>query len=248
LCRRPWGGGFASGNTQDRFGYVTYLDPGVDVGAAYRDLRLRILDLVRDLSPEQWELTVPHCPDWTVRKLLAHLTGVVDDAINGNMAGVATPEWTQAQVDKRALLPGPDIASEWETWAPFVDARATEVGLPLSQLLFDSATHEHDLRYALAQPGARDTDAVKIAVSFLLNRYPARPGGSPIQVTVDGHQFIGANASSGPLLTASSFDILRAFGSRRTKAQVAALDWSSNPAQILDELPTFGFFDKSLDE
>jgi uncharacterized protein (TIGR03083 family) len=209
---------------------------------------MRMLELVRGLSAQQWELTVPHCPEWTVRQLLSHLTGVVDDAINGNMAGVATPEWTEAQVDKRANLPGPEIATEWETWAPFVDARATEAGLALSQLLFDSATHEHDLRYALGQPGARDTDAVKIAVWFLINRFPHRPSGSPIRVTIDGHQLLGDDASSGPLLSASSFEILRAFGSRRTKAQVHGLNWSSDPVDVLDQLPTFGFFGTHLDE
>ena len=121
----------------------------VDVGAAYRELRERVTAFVDDLTDDQWEQPVPHCPQWSVRQTLAHLTGVIDDAIHQNMEGVTTPAWTQAQVDKRGERTGPEIVEEWNTTAPFVEAVATERGMGLSQLLFDAATHEHDLRHVL---------------------------------------------------------------------------------------------------
>ncbi len=219
----------------------------IDVGAAYRDLRLRVLALVADLHTEQWEKSVPHCPEWTVRQTLAHLSGVVDDGINANMVGVTTPAWTQAQVDKRAEMTGSAIAEEWATYAPFVEARATEQGMRLSQLVFDALTHEHDLRFALQQPGSREGAAFTIALGFIASRFNERPGGAPIQIVADGAPLLDA-APGQPTLTASAFDIVRSFASRRARSQVLALDWSLDPQNLLDELVPFGLPAEPLNE
>jgi uncharacterized protein (TIGR03083 family) len=160
-----------------------------DVGQAYCELRKRVTELCTGLSAEQWEQKTPHCPDWTVRETLAHLAGVVDDGINGNLEGVATEPWTAAQIAKRADKSGPEILEEWNTWAPFVEDRATNVGLGFAQMVFDAATHEHDLRFALAKPGARDSEALRIGLHFFQVRLPAsaEKAGVPCpQIIVDG--------------------------------------------------------------
>lgn len=212
----------------------------VDVGLAYRDLRKRVLALVDTLSSEQWEMVTPHCPEWTVRQTLAHLAGVIDDAINNNMVGVTTPKWTAAHIDKRATMTGPEIALEWATWAPLVEARATERGMALSQLVFDAATHEHDLRHALGVPGARASNAVVVGIGFLSSRLTARPGGSPIRLIVDDVEVVPADGSH-PTLQTSAFDALRSFASRRTKAQIAVLGWSAEPGDVMDLVIPFGY-------
>jgi uncharacterized protein (TIGR03083 family) len=231
--------------------WVWSYDAPMDVGVAYRDLRVRVLQLVQDLTPEQWETVVPHCPDWTVRQTLAHLAGIVDDGINNNMEGVTTEPWTKAQVDKRANNTGPEIADEWATWAPFVEARASQQGLALSQLLFDAVTHEHDIRFALGFPGARQSEALDVAAHFLVNWLLAKPNGSPISLVLDGVERItSAQARPGaPVLTASTFDAVRSLGSRRSVEQVLALDWSYPPsAELLLQLSPFGHPTVSLAE
>ena len=213
----------------------------VDVGLAYRDLRERVTALLAGLNADDWERTVPHCPEWTVRQTLAHMVGVVDDALNQNMGGVATPAWTQAHIDKRVHQSGTDIVGEWNTYAPFIEAVATQRGMALSQLLFDAATHEHDLRHALGVPGARDSTAVGVGLGFVISRLVSRTGGSPVRIVVDGTEFTGNAAANKPLLKASAFDVIRCFGSRRGREQVEALDWSSSDPATFDGLTFFGY-------
>ncbi len=213
----------------------------IDVGRAYRDLRERVSALVAELDEDGWERTVPHCPDWTIRQTLAHMAGVVDDAINQNMAGVATAAWTQAQVDNRAGRTGPEIIDEWNAYAPFVEAVATQRGMAISQLLFDAATHEHDLRHALATPGHRESTAVAVATGFVARQLAQLPGGSPVRIVIDGSEVSGDETADTPVLTATAFDVIRCFGSRRSRAQVEALDWTVLDCAVLDELTFFGY-------
>ncbi len=220
----------------------------IDVGLAYRDLRERVTALLAGLEAEDWDRIVPHCPEWTVRQTLAHMSGVVDDGNNQNMAGVATPQWTQAHLDKRAGRSGPEIIDEWTTYAPFVEAVATKRGMALSQLLFDAATHEHDLRHALGVPGARDSSAVAVGLGFVVGVLAGRAGGSPVRILVGSAEFTGNAAPNTPTLTASAFDVIRAFGSRRSRAQVEALRWSSSDPATLDALTFFGYPPVAINE
>jgi uncharacterized protein (TIGR03083 family) len=223
---------------------------GVDVGVAYRDTRDRIIDVVSGCSTSQWEQVVPHCPAWTVRQTLAHLAGVADDGINGNMEGVTTEPWTAAQVNKRALVSGPEIIDEWKFSGPFIDARATEVGLTLAQLLFDTVAHEHDLRFALGMPGGRDSEGMLVALAFVNRILPPRAAedGINLQVLVDDPRggpgvvhampTFASAATLRPLtLRTTLFDLIRMSGSRRSLAQIHAMDWSDDPAPIIAMLP-----------
>jgi uncharacterized protein (TIGR03083 family) len=229
-------------------GYTPESLAAIDVGLAYRDLRERVTTLLVGLEAEQWERIVPHCPEWTVRQTLAHMTGVIDDAINQNMAGVATPPWTQAHLDKRAGRSGPEVLDEWNTYAPFVEAVASQRGMALSQLLFDAVTHEHDLRHTLGSPGARDSTAVAVGLGFVVSRLVSQAGGSPARIIVDGTEFIGDAEEGKPVLRASAFDVVRSVGSRRSREQVEALDWSPSAPATVDGLTFFGYPPVAINE
>jgi uncharacterized protein (TIGR03083 family) len=125
----------------------------IDVGAAYQGIRERLSGLLSQLDEAGWEQPVPHCPDWTVRQTLSHLVGVVDDAIHGNLSGAGTNEWTKVQVDSRTEVSGPQLLTDWNEYAPFLEAALSSRGLGAAQAVFDAATHEHDLRFALGTPG-----------------------------------------------------------------------------------------------
>ena len=220
----------------------------VDVGAAYRGVRERIVELTSAISLGDWERDVPHCPGWSVRQTVAHLGGIVDDAPNGNMAGVATDPWTAAQVEKRVGWTGAEILEEWTTYAPFVDARATELGLGLAQLVFDAVNHEHDLRHALGQPGARDSDAVWVAAHFVSANIKARLEArslEPIGIVVDGEPL----TSRHPLeLHGSVFDVVRAGCARRSLGQIHRMQWTGDPTAYVDQLFPFTPPSHDIDE
>ena len=221
----------------------------LDVGVAYRDARNRIISCVDALTPQQWEQRVPHCPAWSVRETLAHMAGVADDGINANMEGVASDPWTAAQVSKRSAFSGPDIVAEWQFSGPFVDARASELGLALAQLMFDTVTHEHDLRFALDAPGARDSDALLVALAFAGRVLPTRAAdlGVGLQVLIpdpagDGLVHALPSVASGRTLRqltlrSTLFDLVRMAASRRSEGQIRAMDWSDDPGPVLSLLP-----------
>ncbi|MGH2702243.1 MAG: maleylpyruvate isomerase N-terminal domain-containing protein, partial [Actinomycetota bacterium] len=52
---------------------------------AYRGCRERVSEIVRSVPPEQLGRRVPACPDWTSTDLLAHLVGVAEDFVSGNL-------------------------------------------------------------------------------------------------------------------------------------------------------------------
>jgi uncharacterized protein (TIGR03083 family) len=215
----------------------------LDVGVAYKETRDRITEVLTGLTPEQWETVVPHCPEWTVRQTLAHLSGIVDDGINGNLDGVATDPWTAAQVDKRADVSGPDILEEWNTYAPFLEARLSEVGLPMARAVFDVVTHEHDLRFALGKPGGRKSDALKLGLSMFVGGSVSDSGG---QLIVDDRR-VFTDDQAAFTLTASLFDTVRSLGSRRSEEEIRRLSITGDVEALL-RLPPFGLPETSLGE
>lgn len=78
-------------------GPVPQLAPASDAAAAYRLVYARI-DALLQARGRVAELAVPACPDWTIRQTLAHLTGVAQDVVAGNMADKAGGSWTRAQL------------------------------------------------------------------------------------------------------------------------------------------------------
>ena len=206
----------------------------IDVGGAYRRVRERVSALLAPLDRDGWEQRVPHCPEWTIRETVAHLVGVVDDGVNGNLSGVGTDAWTKVQVEKRAHIAGPQLLDDWNTYGPLMEARLSEVGLALAQAIFDVATHEHDLRFAINTPGFRDSDAVWVAIHFVRTHIAAT---SDLAMTLDGLEVVPSSHSPQLRLTSSAFDAMRVFASRRTKPEIRSLDWGGDPSPVLRMLP-----------
>jgi uncharacterized protein (TIGR03083 family) len=201
---------------------------GIDTTAVYRATRERVSALVRGAGDEAGQRVVPACPRWTVRDVVAHLTGVCDDILAGRLDGVATDPWTDAQVARQAGRPVEDILDEWGEVGPRVEELFGPGGAP-EQLVFDETTHEHDIRGALHEPGARDDPAVAVALGFVRENFPAavRAAGAPALTVRSGigELVLGDGAPAAATLTVSAFDLLRSCTGRRTVDQIAALDW-----------------------
>jgi len=97
-----------------------------------------------------------------VRDLLAHLVGVSDDIVNDRRDGIASDEWTGAQVDRRRDVPITELLGDWDRFGPDFEALLAVAPAEVTgQALFDAATHEHDLRHAVARPGGRGSEAMQ---------------------------------------------------------------------------------------
>jgi uncharacterized protein (TIGR03083 family) len=202
-----------------------------EVGEHYRTTRERVTELLTALEPGDDERAVPACPGWTVHDLVAHMTGVSDDALNGRLDGVATDPWTAAQVERGRTMSVPDLVSRWREQGPVFE------GFPLPpEAVIDLTTHEQDLRGALDRPGARDSDELLWAFAVTADRATsAMPG---LRIEAGGASYGPAEANA--VLRGEPFDLYRALLGRRSADQLTALDWEGGPPDDLGGLTRFG--------
>ena len=174
---------------------------------AYSELRIRVADLMRNITSEQALTVVPHCPQWTVKDCFAHMIGVPEDVIKGQMDGVATDAWTDRQVQRHKQDSVAELLAIWETNAPVFGKILPNIPQPvLSQFMFDQTTHEHDIRAALNKPGARESTAVAVAEGFLRNSLSQN--GDIAIAGLANHEMKG-------------FEFLRSLSGRRSRSQIS---------------------------
>jgi hypothetical protein len=183
-----------------------YLLSTEQVCEAYKELRARVTEMMQSLTLEQAQAVVPHCPQWTVKDCLAHMIGVPEDVINGQMDGVASEAWTNRQVQRHAQDSVADLLAVWEINASVFAKILPNIPQPvISQFMFDQTTHEHDIRRAVSKPGARDTLAVAVAEGFIRNSLAQNT--DPAIAELANHKLTG-------------FEYLRSLSGRRSRAQI----------------------------
>jgi hypothetical protein len=177
-----------------------------------------------------------------VKDVVAHLTGICDDLLRGNLDGVATDPWTAAQVDARRHVSIAEIVGEWRELGPQLEAMVPSFPPePASQLVGDLTTHEHDVRGALERPGARDSGGVAIALQFVARNFVKAAAGRnlpPLRLRTPDAEWVAAGAVPTATLTAGPFELLRALTGRRSDAQLRELDWDGDPEP---HLPAFAW-------
>jgi hypothetical protein len=225
--------------------------PTADAAAAYRLVHRRVDALIRGRAGIA-ELIVPACPAWTIRDTIAHLTGVAEDIVAHNMEHKGTGPWARAQVGRLGRHTVDDLLDRWdqliEQVAPLL-ALAPQGSV--CQLVFDTLTHEHDIRGALNEPGSRTGDpAFAAAIGFVTTmgdqfiRHAALPALRLTTPTTSSVQLGDPQAAPGHLaLDISDFEALRSFGGRRSIRQLLALPWRGDPTELLPafthQLPAF---------
>ncbi len=212
-----------------------------DLAALYRDTRERLTDLVAGLDAAALGARVPACPGWTVRDVVAHLTAITEDSLAGRLTGLPTDEITAAQVERLADVPVPGLLERWSACGPpFEQAIAAFRVWPA---VIDAATHEQDIRGAVGQPGARESAVIRQCADSLLSRLRL-PVPTLIR-TEDGEYLAGPDGDADPgtaqlRLSTTRFEAFRWRMGRRSRAQLAALNWSGDPSAVLDSLAIFG--------
>lgn len=189
---------------------------------------------------------VPSCPAWTVRDLVAHLVGLAEDVIRGNVGDYATDAWTAAQVERRSDHSVEVMLSDWQ-------ALAEELANAFEQLpsflppaiVVDIVEHEQDLHEALRQSDIVRHGRVEVALASLIAGLRAVHAASDlpsyeIEATDWRTWSIGTSEPVGSLRAHSNL-LLRALAGRRPRTEVAALDWTMDPEPFLDHFlyPTF---------
>jgi len=207
-----------------------------DLPRLYRDSRARAVSLVSSLGDAALGAEAPACPAWSVRDVVAHLTAVAEDAVAGRLAGPPSDEQTAAQV---ARFAGREVTEILARWAAVALRFEYLIGRSRARAaVIDMASHEHDIRGAIRQPGARDAEAVWHSAEWLLTGL--RPS-VPLRVVVEDGQFrLGSGNGPELRLTTSRFEAFRWRMGRRSRGQLAALDWSGDPAPVIDDLTVFG--------
>lgn len=206
--------------------------------AVYRESRERLSAFVLDVA-DRAATPVPATPPWTVHDSIAHLTGVAEDLAAGWVpTGGPTAEWTAGHVERGRDLSVEELVRRWTKQAPAVeemlDAR------PMWPIPLDVGAHEQDVRIALGDRGARDTAVVTAGTTWLLRalRVP-----QPLVVRTELTEVrVGPEDGGGePLtLTTTTFEAFRWRLGRRSRRQLAAMDWSGDPESLLDSLCVFG--------
>jgi uncharacterized protein (TIGR03083 family) len=174
------------------------------------------------------DAVAPATPAWTVRDLLAHLVGVTADIVSGNLEGVGTDAWADAQADARRGRSVDELLAEWDEHGPVVEEMAGQFGRAAGQLLTDATTHEHDVRGALGARGARDSSAITLSFGFVglsLGEQLDQTDHGALVVHHDGRSDTLGSGDPVATLRIDDFEFVRALTGRRCVEQMAAYDW-----------------------
>ena len=162
--------------------------------------------------------------------IFAHIVGVCDDVAAGRLDGITTDAWTDAQVQPRRDRATRMLLAEWEQFGPGFESGLEVVPDVLAgQAVFDAITHEFDIRHALGQPGARDSDAFAIAWAWVAGAVAGRVGPSVAVVTDEGDQFSMGAGDPVVTLRTSRFECFRGATGRRSVVEIAGWDWDPTP-------------------
>lgn len=210
----------------------------IPLSVLYRGARERVTELVA-AYPDADETPVPATPGWTVHDVVAHVLGIAEDVTSGQSpSGGPTDEWTAGHVRRGKGIPVGRLLAAWNRLGPAVDAFLDTT--PAWAAVLDAGAHEYDLRAALGDASERDNDMIKVGATVLLRSLqPPRP----LVVTTEGKAVrVGAGepAAGDATLTTTQYEVFRWRLGRRSRRQLASMNWSADPEPFLDCLCIFG--------
>ena len=225
----------------------------------YKETRERLTELVSDLDEAKAAVMVPSTPEWSVKDVVAHLSGLVEDWLDRRLDGYGSEPWTDRQVEERRHLGLGEVLDEWTSSAPRLEAIMDEPelqGFPdfMPYLATaDVAIHEHDIRGVLDRPGARDSGAVELGMRTYLTgvrqRHEKTDLGPLLVVESDGREWAVGRGDPVATVTAPRYELFRAMAGRRSRDQVLRFRWTGDPEPFVDLFiaPGFAWAEKDLD-
>lgn len=219
-------------------------------GERYIAAHERYVELTRALPDD---FRVPSTPEWTVRDVTAHLTGVAADLVAGNVGAWAQPDWTAAQVTSRAGRDGFEVLSEWASLVPRVavvldDPAAAALEPHFGRLaLVDLTCHEADVREACGSSPYLSAVDWAVLAEHRLRVLDAglREAGLPALAvrTPEGDSWTAGGESPEAEVRLPRYELWRSLMGRRTRAQARRYAWSADPTPFLAvwAAPSFGW-------
>ncbi|MGH8921863.1 MAG: maleylpyruvate isomerase N-terminal domain-containing protein [Actinomycetes bacterium] len=219
-------------------------DKQAALSALYRGARERLSELVL-AHPEADRDRVPATPGWCVHDVVAHLTGVAEDLTDGwRPTGGPTEDWTAGHVSRGRDVPTAELLVRWADRGPAVEEILDAT--PTWPIVLDVGAHEHDVRGALGDTGARDSDLVTIGAKILLKGLQV-PHLLVVKTENLRLELGPSTVEDEPVtLTTTAFEVFRWRLGRRSRRQLKAMDWSGDPAPFLEHLCVFGPADSDV--
>lgn len=198
----------------------------VSTREAYAHVRRNLITLLRR-PDDPGRIPVPSCPGWTIRDVIAHVTGICQQAaasLSRDQGAAAVP-----QVDALDLE---DLLAEWERSGGQLDILLEHAGGGGRRMMMDAFTHELDIRLAIgaplpaahpAYPGAFDVVAGGFSTSVASRGLPA------LLLQTPAASWTAGDGEPAAVVRGSVPDMYRSLAGRRTRQQIRELAWSAEP-------------------
>lgn len=233
----------------------------VDLAAAYADIQRRML---ASATPETVDRPVPACPAWTVRDVVGHVAGLAKDAVAGSLppfdlvemyrdesAARSRDTMTEQQVVRSRDLAFDDVVDEWrastKSLLPMLRGEESFPGEPPfgvgSVLVTDLWVHDTDIGGALGRPRPADdasTSAALASYSFLVAQRVQSLGLAAMALQYDGKTRVLGTGEPAATVRAERYELARTLAGRRSRKQIAAMDWAGDPTPYLAIIPAYG--------
>jgi len=215
--------------------------PQFDLSAIYRETRLRLLDLAPALSDKQLSTVTPTCPDWTVKDVFAHLTGLASEVTRGRLEELGSSERTAAQVNSRKDFTIEKVCEEWRFLGDSVDELIVEARRALTPLVVDAWTHEQDLSNAAGVQSGREGSGLFLTMNVVWRlKGKIRQAGIPSLRVISGRvDWVIGDTDPAAVLRLSEYEMARAFMARRSIDQLRSYSWEGDPEPYLPLIPYF---------
>jgi uncharacterized protein (TIGR03083 family) len=236
----------------------------LDLASAYQETQEHLAQIVRDLTEDALRTMVPASPDWSVKDVVAHVTGLAGDAVGGTIPDGLNPvealndpaqavlreDLTAEQVAARRDRSIGEILDEWAGHLePLLPMFRGEQPFPRpfafadAILVTDLAVHAQDVRGALGVPGDRDSAGVSVSLASYaaaLGLRLALNGLPPLRIRYGEKERIAGQGEPGATWEGDRFEIVRALSGRRSGDQIMAMRWTGDPAPYVSLIPAYG--------
>lgn len=243
-----------------------------DLAGVYEETRREVISFVEGLDEEGLRTSIPATPDWTVRDVIAHLTGDVACIVRGDFpreffesfgdeaAVVPLNEWTFGHVESRRDKTLGEVVSEWDATTekellPMMrgDVSWPEGVPPLADrvLLTDLGVHQQDIYGAFGVERGRDGAPVKIGSSGYIATMGWRlsaDGVGALKLEAPDKSWVAGKGEPLATVRASRFEFFRALSGRRSMDQLRAYEWEGDPEPFLSYFYPYGVRREALAE
>ncbi|MBM3827317.1 MAG: maleylpyruvate isomerase family mycothiol-dependent enzyme [Actinobacteria bacterium] len=227
------------------------MNDATSMGDEYRNARRRMQAVAAELTDEDAAGIVSACPEWTVKDLFSHVTGIATDLVAGQRPSGDTQAWVDAQVADRRSRSLASVVEEWDAIAPAFESMIDAAPQALWTLTYDTVVHEHDLFTAVGRRGDRSSTGVarSAVLGLKLVKGDLRSKGlGAFRAVIDGEEHLVGEGQPILTLTASAFEVLRLLGSRRTLAEMRAANFEGDFDGLLAGIVHMDLPVKSLGE